>query len=192
MPANERKILSQQILLGDASVYSAQWTTLPTSCCNSITTQYLLDRYLEHIRRFTFTLVRPLCCDGGIRFSLLGTSVSLLSFSLPRPVLDPDSLTLSISGGLLVCRKVCTEGKLRFVVRSRPRGTRIMLRLSGYSPLILGPAPSRLRKLLYRVTQAFIHQAVTVLFLDQLGNDLTGERRPVRLLRPRPACGERI
>lgn len=70
-----------------------------------------------------------------------------------------------------------------------------MLRLSGYSPAILGPAPTRLRKLLYRITQASIHQAVTVGFLAQLGNDLTGEQRPVRLLRLlrlRSGHGERI
>jgi hypothetical protein len=67
------------------------------------------------------------------------------------------------------------RGELRFGVEAQPDATRVSLQLSDFYPLLLGGhSPSFIRIRLYRITQAALHRLVTVRFLSQLYNELTG------------------
>ena len=56
-------------------------------------------------------------------------------------------------------------------------GCRVALKLSDFCPLLLGSRqPSLWRKWLYRLTQAYIHKAVTIRFLAMIYRKITGEK----------------
>jgi hypothetical protein len=64
-----------------------------------------------------------------------------------------------------------------------PEGVRVALQLSEFCPLILGSSsPSLIRFWLYRLTQAAIHQLVTIRFLKLLYRDLAGSSAAVKLV----------
>lgn len=187
MTADSRKntleVSCQQILMQDSSVYSVQWLDLPAQYADTVTAELLLRRYLDFVREWTRGLIRPLCDDRRVEFRVLWTSIALLSFTAPQHhVVEGDrSVSLSICGGLLVQSGECGRGMFSLHQVSSPSTVRVMVQLSDYCPLILGSAaPSRLRRLLYRLTQAYIHKVVTVKFLSRLYRDLTGATcRPV-------------
>ena len=184
-PHDRGDIACQQVLIHDASVFSIQWVVLPSHHAPQLTPERLLQRYLDHVRRSTLGLVRPRAGGAGIEFRLLVTGFSLLTFR--GPLLDTtqhgSSATLQICGGILVQARQCHRGQLVF--RSQPvgQGIRVTLELSEYCPLLLGsPVPARWRKLLYRLTQAYIHKFVTVRFLARLYRELQGGSRRVRVV----------
>ena len=182
-------IICQQVLMEDATVYSRQWMTLPDSLAGTLSPRYLLERYLAYIRSWTLGVVRPVATvDGGLEFRLLGTGISLISFSGEsfQDTGDGTELVLRISGGVLVQQGECGRGEMSLAVEPSPDGTTVSLRLADYCPLLLGgKRPSRLRKLLYRFTQAFIHRLVTVNFLALCYRELAGRDACVRVVRRR-------
>lgn len=181
---DEKEVACQQILLRDSSVYSIQWLVIPDRYAEGLTAIYLLDRYLTHIREYTRALIRPVKVEGGIEFRLFTTALSILSFSPPEFHFSAGSFAaeLCISGGILVQAGECDRGRFSLIAEQVADGTRITLQLSDYCPLLLGSSkPSPLRKLLYRLTQAYIHKIATVKYLALLYRDLTGRDIHVRL-----------
>ncbi|MFA5517407.1 MAG: hypothetical protein WDA20_14105 [Desulfuromonadales bacterium] len=182
------EIACRQVLRKESSVHSEQWTVLPAVYAAGVTPELLLHRYLRHIRRFTWSLIRPRQDAEGIEFRLLGKS--LLRFQLPRRT--PGALTLAICGGLLVQPRNCARGELTFICEELPGGLRVSLQLADYCPMLLGgPAPNWPRKWSYRLTQAAIHRLVTVRFLTRLHRDLAGRKLCCRVVRVR-GTGENI
>jgi hypothetical protein len=187
--STHQEIAWQQVLLGDASVFSHQWTVLPAAIGGGISPKKLLDRYLAYIRGCTLSIIRPLLLKNGLEFRFFGTNWSLLSFSPPK--IEADSLTLLISGGLLVHSSQCKSGEFRFTIETVPEGVCISIQLSKFCPMILGgPSPSSARYWLYRLTQGALHRLVTIRFLTQLSHELTGSPAAVRILNV-PVCGGR-
>jgi hypothetical protein len=179
-PASQ-EIACQQILAEDASVFSVQWTDLPDSVAQALSSEALLERYLEFIRKYTLTLIRPKSEKQGIEFRLIGTNVSLISFLPPEHA--GGHSTLRICGGFLVQPRQCDRGELRFGVECFPESIRVSLQLSDYCPLILGSRyPSVVRYWLYRFTQAAIHRLVTVRFLRLLYQELAGSYHGFRVV----------
>ena len=176
-----QEIACQQVLMEDSSVFSVQWSLFPARITAGLTARHLLERYLAHIRRATFSAIRPSESATGIEFRLLGSRLSLISFLPPEE--GAGTMTLRICGGLLVQPHQCHRGELRFNVEPNPEGVKASLQLSDYCPLILGNSnPSPLRRLLYRLTQAAIHRLVTIRFLKLLYRDLAGSSTPVRVV----------
>lgn len=186
---HDQEIACQQVLLDDASVFSVQWSVFPASLAPPLSPKMLLDHYLAYIRRCTAGIIRPHVTPGGIEFRLLFSRLSLITF-LP-PAMEPDAAVLRICGGLLVQSRECTRGELRFGVVREPEGVRVSLQLTDFCPLILGSrSPSRLRRWLYRFTQAFIHRLVTVRFLAMLYRELAGALARVRVVPVRVRDGQ--
>lgn len=179
-----RKVACQQILEQDASVYSVQWLVVPDPQSRPITAIYLFDRYLKLVRNWTLTLIRPALTGEGVQFRLLNSSWALLSFGSPEfPEGEQGGeVHLRINGGLLVQAKECGRGLFSLWAQPEEGGVRVTVQLSDYCPLLLGSArPSALRRLLYRMTQAYLHKIVTVRYLAELYRELTGERVCLRL-----------
>jgi len=186
---HSQEIACQQVLLEDCSVFSVQWSTFPHGIAEGLTPRHLLERYLAHIRRATLSAIRPAQSSEGIEFRLLGSRLSLISFLPPEE--GPAGLTLRICGGLLVQSRHCHRGELLFTVQPTQEGIKACLQLSDYCPLILGSStPSRLRRWLYRLTQAAIHRLVTIRFLVLIYRELAGSAAPVRVLKVNLRQGE--
>jgi hypothetical protein len=178
---NNQEIACQQVLVEDSSVFSVQWSILPEAIAAGLTPRHLMERYLSYISRATLTAIRPSESAHGVEFRLLGSRLSLISFLPPEE--EDESVTLRICGGLLVQSRQCDRGEMRFSVEPAPEGVKVSLQLSDFCPLILGsPAPSALRRWLYRLTQATIHRLVTIRFLALLYRDLAGSSAPVRVV----------
>jgi len=178
----ELQIACQQVLVEDNSVFSIQWTDLPFELAKGMTSQRLLEAYLEAIRRMTWGLIQPKASADGISFQLFGR-VPLLCFLSPE--LEGGWLSLRICGGLLVQRDQCDRGELLFSCETRPDNLiRVTLRLSDYCPLLLGSQrPSVVRRWLYRLTQATLHRLVTIRFLARLYRELGGTAKRVQTVR---------
>jgi hypothetical protein len=175
------EIACQQVMVEDASVFSVQWTDIPATMAVALSAEELLCRYLDHVKKCTLTLIRPVTLATGVEFRLIGTWLNLISF-LP-PAYTDGFATLSICGGLLVQPRRCDRGELRFGVEHLPGSVRVSLKLSEFCPLILGSrSPSPVRFWLYRVTQAAIHRLVTVRFLSLLHHELSGHHAGVRVV----------
>jgi hypothetical protein len=186
-----QEIFCQQVLIEDSSVFSVQWTTLPTKIADTLSAENVLNRYLGYIRSCTFSLIRPLKLESGIEFRLLGSNWSLINFYPASR--DGDSSTLRICGGLLVQPRQCERGEFRFSVDRVPEGVRIALQLSEFCPLILGShSPSLIRFWLYRLTQAAIHRLVTVRFLKLLYRELAGSAAVVKLIKVSVRSGRSV
>ncbi len=186
-------IACQQLLMPDNTVFSVQWTGIPQEFAGRLAPCYLLHRYLAHIRRVTLSLVRPAQRPDGVEFRLLWTSLSLLSFSTSALLGTDRSLTLRIKGGILVQPAECPRGELSFGVEPLPGGTRVTVRLSDYSPLLLGgTSPSKARKWLYRSTQAYLHRLVTVRFLGKVYRELAGKPVWIELVKAQEREGEEL
>jgi hypothetical protein len=171
------EIAYQQVLTEDASVFSVQWLDFPGQHAVELTPQAVFQRYLLHIRRFTASVIRPTITPEGVEFRLLASDISLISFTPPaeEESRESESLLLRICGGILVQRQQCHRGEFRFLVSRRDGEVRVTVQLSDYCPLILGSdKPSRVRKWLYRLTQALIHKLVTIRFLLRLYREITG------------------
>lgn len=181
-------IACAQVLQKETSVLSVQWTVLPSSA--GMTPQLLLDRYLDHIRRYTAGLIRPVRTAEGVAFRLAGGRVDLLVFR--GPFREGGNLSLAICGGALVDRNSCDRGELTFGCEEVGGGTRVQLRLADYCPLLLGTSPGKWRKGLYRLTQAAIHRLVTVRFLVRLQREAAGRRVCCRVVKIPGIEGERI
>lgn len=191
----EQEIACQQVLMEDSSVFSVQWTTVSERLAAGVTPDLLFDRYLAYIRRFTLSFIRTQVMAEGVEFRFLGFPVSLISFTKPvrRKEVQGASLSLAICGGVLVQSDQCDRGDLAFLVEEVDGGVRLTLRLADFCPLLLGSAsPSRIRKLLYRFTQAYIHKVVTVRFLARLYRELAGGSACVRVVPARVRRGEEI
>lgn len=180
------------MLLQDASVWSVQTVTFPPGPADALTPRLLLELYLEHIRRFTWGLVKPLQEGDGVHFSLAGGRTRLISFTPPET--EETSLTLHICGGLLVQRDNCTRGELVFsVTPEADGGVTASLSLADFCPLILGDSqPSALRKWLYRFTQAAIHKLVTIRFLARVYRRYCGPGSCIKVVRIPAEFGEDI
>jgi hypothetical protein len=180
-PPHRQEIACQQVLEENSSVFSIQWSVFPAPLAAQLTPEMLLNRYLGYIRRCTATIIRPHCSASGIRFRLLGSRWSLISFRTPDK--EQQAVVLRICGGILVQPGHGERGELRFGIREEPAGIRVSLELSGYCPLILGPpSPSTFRRLLYRLSQAAIHRLVTVRFLALFYQELAGSAPRVRVV----------
>jgi hypothetical protein len=189
----KKKIGCQQVLLQDASVFSIQWIVFPEFYAETLTPICLLEQYLRHIRRFTLSLIRPVRTKSELHFRLMGTSLNLISFASPtcQSERDIQSVTLSICGGFLVQSENCRRGELSFITKPIRNGLKVILQLSDYCPFLLGSSrPSRLRKIMYRMTQAYIHKIVTVRFLARLYQDLEGTSPVIRVVKARIRKGE--
>lgn len=189
----EKEIACQQVLLQDSSVFSIQWMVVPRDCTATLTPPFLLEKYLVHVRRFTCALIRPTKTARGIEFRLAGTGLSLISFCMPSWRKDETgkALTLDICGGLLVQRQAPRKGELSFQCNVVPEGIKLTLKLSDYSPLLLGSRkPSMFGKWLYRLTQAHMHKIVTIKFLARLYYELTGKDVCIRVAQVQVRDGE--
>jgi hypothetical protein len=191
---HDQEIACQQVLLDDSSVFSVQWTLIPASLASGLTPEIVLQRYLAYIRRTTLSLITPVSvpADTGIRFLLFASrKLPLISF---LPALQEGSeLVIRICGGLLVQRRQCHRGELRFGVEHTAEGVKVSLQLSDYCPLILGSdTPSVVRRWLYRITQAAIHKLVTVRFLAMLYQELAGSKALVRVVPVHVRHGSRL
>jgi len=176
-----QEIACQQVLLADSSVFSIQRTILPASVTGFFSAVDLQKCYLAYIRSCTLTIIRPMVFQTGIEFRLFGTNWSLITF-LP-PVVEADSVTLRICGGLFVQSDKSNCGKFRFGVEPVCDGLLVSLQLSGYFPMILGCSPpSCIRFRLYRLTQSAIHRLVTLRFLTLLYKELAGSPAAVRAI----------
>ncbi|MDO3378954.1 hypothetical protein [Geoalkalibacter halelectricus] len=180
-----REVACQQVLLDDSSVFSVQWLVLPRDLAAEVTPEFLLERYLSYLRRFTASLVRPQRETERLGFRLLGTRRNLIEFNAPEFVADGGrrSVILTIRGGFLVQPDRCDRGRLEFTTEETTEGLRVSLQLSDYCPLLLGSAkPSWVRRRLYRLTQAAIHKVVTVRFLLVLYRELAGPQACVKVV----------
>jgi hypothetical protein len=167
---SNKRITSEDLILGDSSVLSRQWVMLPAGRALP-TAEQMLERYLVFLRRCTLSLVRPVVDSGGIAFRLAGVRRPLLLFAPPERSLvgESRSVALRIQGGLLVQKRECGRGMLTFTVSPGPDGVELAVQVADYCPLLLGRSgPSRLRSRLYRSTQAIIHRLITVRFLAHL------------------------
>lgn len=179
---DNNKIACQQILEADHSVFSLQMVVIPTGEYPKLASVDLLHLYLEYIQRVTLGLIRPGETPDGIQFRLAGTKLTLIEFSPPQTERSEESqkTTICICGGVLVQPQECDRGQLDFIIETVSAGTRVILKLSDYCPLLLGNnRPSFWRKLLYRLTQAYIHKIVTIGFVAMTYKKITG-RRPSR------------
>ncbi len=184
-------IACQQVLQQDASVFSIQWMDLPLDLAAGMTPEWLLQRYLDHIRRFTGTLVRPVQLGQAVEFRLWRSRRSLLRFEAAPE--SATSLALRIDGGLLVQSAYCRQGELVFSCEPQGDLVRVGLRLSDYCPLLLGSrAPGPWHKWLYHLTQATIHKMVTVRFLVRLYRERAGSKACYRVVRVNVREGEPI
>ena len=194
-PPAEQEIACQQVLMEDSSVFSVQWMSISERLGAGVTPDFLFDRYLAYIRRFTLSLIRPRVMAEGVEFRLLGLPLSLISFTEPvrRKEQHGASISLAICGGFLVQSDQCDRGDLSFLVEEADGGVRLTLRLADFCPLLLGSAsPSPFRKFLYRFTQAYIHKVVTVRFLARIYRELAGGSACVRIVPVRVCQGEEL
>ena len=175
----ELEIACQQVLLPDASVYSVQWVDLPAPFNSRIKASLLLQHYFKVITKCTFGLIAPTVTAEGVQFRVQSTGCALLSFSPPRFEADEagEAVHLHICGGFLVQAGECDRGMFSLLGTAHDGGLRIMVQLSDYCPLLLGSrSPSGMHKLLYRLTQAYLHKVVTVRYLSSLYGELTGSK----------------
>ncbi len=189
------EIACQQVLTGDGSVFSIQWTVLPERHEKTLTPQFILDRYLVYLRRFTFSLARPVRTANGLDFRFLFTRMHLLTFAEPTFSTEGGkrSVTLRICGGPFVHHEQCNRGRFSFLAESVDSGIRVTVELADYFPRLLGGTPpAPLRKWLYRHTQAALHKLMTIRYLASLYGELEGEKVRFRVVNVRERPGEEI
>jgi hypothetical protein len=186
------EIACHQVMMQDASVWSVQTLAIPPEHAGTVTPAALFHLYLEHIRRFSLGLVKPVLRSDGVHFSLAGSSLSLISFTPPEET--HESLGIRICGGILVQRDNCHRGELTFAVTPvADGGSTATLTLADFCPLLLGSdRPSVIRKWLYRFTQAAIHKMVTIQFLARVYRQLCDPGACIRVVRVVPREGEEI
>src|SRR6185369_9971673 len=187
------RVACQQILEKDHSVFSIQWIVLPPGNEHGLTSERLLQLYLDYVRRFTLGIIHSFKNDNGIEFRLAGTSVAIIRFTPPlsESTTKGEKTTLRISGGLLVQPKKRDRGEFEFFVESVESGCRVTLKLSGFYPLLLGSSrPLLWRKWLYRLTQAYLHKTVTIRFLAMIYRKFTGKKLKKGVIRSAVRTGK--
>lgn len=187
-------LTSQQVLDENQAVFSLQQLLIPARL-DSFSADDLRRRYYAYLRRCFWGIIKVVERADGVDFCLGPTGLVLLGFTVPRGVTTElgDKSVLRLAGGLLVQPGECDRGQLEFIVERDAASTRISLQLSDYCPLLLGSRrPTRLRKWLYRLTQASIHKLVTLRFLRRLFRQLTGKRPPERAVEIALRRGEKI
>lgn len=187
------EIACQQVLEKGHAVFSSQWVVIPPQQGCAMTSDRLLQSYLAHIRSFTLTLVRPVVTAEGVVFRLLHSTIPLLKFSPPLHEAIPRGTrtTLRIAGGVLVQPHQCARGELEFRIEQVADGVKLTLQLADYCPLLLGSTrPPLWRKWLYRLTQARIHQVVTVRFLARVYRKIAGHAPKTRVVKVTLRHGE--
>ncbi len=192
---NGQIISCQQVLTGNGSVFSVQWTVLPARHGAILTPQFILDEYLAYLRRFTLSLARPVRTVNGLEFRFLSTKMHLLAFAAPTFSEEGGvrSVTLRICGGSFVQGDRCNRGSFSFLCENVEGGVKVTVRLADYFPRLLGSgSPSLFRKWLYRVTQAAVHRLVTIRFLASLYRKLTDEAPRFRIESVHERDGEDI
>jgi len=170
-----KKIASSDFIREDHSVFSRQWIELPHADLPLLTPAFLVESYLCYLRKSTLSIIRPVRSGGKTIFALFGSFLPLLIFSGPEFSEDDhaQSAILRINGGLLVQRNECGKGMLSFKIEVVGEGVKVAVEVSDYCPLLLGRAkPSKLRKWLYRCTQALLHRKITSRFLYYLHSQL--------------------
>jgi hypothetical protein len=190
-----KEIACQQVLLQDASVFSIQSLVFPERYAHLLTAPLLLERYLKLVRDWTFSTIRPVAGVEGIQFRLVASSLAFLSFAPPRHVYrqEREEVHLRINGGVLVQARELDKGMFSFFAERAEGGLRVTVQISDYRPLLLGgESPSRLRRLFYKLTQAYIHKVLTVKYLSSLYRELTGEEVLPGLKKVRVREGEEI
>jgi hypothetical protein len=188
-------IACQQVLTGDGSVFSGQWTVFPSSYAAMLTPQFILDRYLAYLRRFTLSLARPARTANGLEFRFLFTKMHLLTFAVPEFSEEgrTHSVTLRICGGPFVQCDQCNRGRFSFMSEITDEGVRVTVQLVDYFPRLLGGTPPSLfRKWLYRFTQAALHKLLTTRFLASLYREMTGKAPRFLIVRAYERSGEEI
>jgi hypothetical protein len=167
----------QQVLQQDGSVFSVQWLDFPESSAKAITAPRVLDRYLQYVRKITLSLIRPTLAANGVQFRLAGSSWAVLSFAPPELVTGDgwEEVRMLINGGFMAMQGGCQWGVFSVFAERTDEGRRVKVQLSEFCPMLMGKAAkSRLRKQLYKYTQAYVHKVVTVSFLSRLYRDITG------------------
>jgi hypothetical protein len=197
MKADDTKfdIFCQQVLMHDASVFSIQWAVFPEQHAATLTPDFIMEKYHSFLRRVTLSLARPLWTADGLDFRLLSTKIHLLAFAAPiySDTGGISSVTLHICGGHFVQREQCNRGIFSFMSEKIEGGVKVTVQLADYHPRLLGSLiPCRFRKLLYRLTQAFIHKIVTVNFLSYLYRELAGAKTSCRIVKAHVRSGEDI
>ncbi len=174
-----KKIASSEVIREDHSVFSRQWIELPHCNPASLNPAFLVESYLAFVRKCTLSIVQPSQNGGKTVFALFGSSLALLIFSGPQFSENErsQSAALRIDGGLLVQRNECGKGMLSFIIEVLGEGLQVAVEVRDYCPLLLGGAkPSKLRKWLYRCTQALIHKIITSRYLYHLHRQLESGR----------------
>jgi hypothetical protein len=147
------------------------------------------------VERFTLGIIRTYANADVIEFRLAGSGMALIRFAAPLHEKGggAEQTILQICGGMLVQPRECDRGQLAFIVENSAAGIRLTLQLADFCPLLLGSGrPSRWRKWLYRLTQAYIHKLVTVRFLRLVYRQLTGRKLPVKTVMIVVRPGENI
>jgi hypothetical protein len=197
MKAAETKIeiFCQQVLAQDSSVFSIQWTVFPAQHSKTLSPDFIMGKYLSFVRRFTLSMARPVLTANGPEFRLFSTKIHLLAFAPPiySDAGGTGSVTLHICGGHFVQRDQCNRGRFSFMTEKIDGGIKVTVQLADYHPRLLGSlTPCRYRKLLYRLTQAWIHKIVTVRFLSNLYRELEGENTSFCVVKVHVRSGEDI
>jgi len=166
-----KRIACKEVILEDHSVFSRQWIIIPHIDKALLTPEFLVESFMAFIRTSTLSIVQPVQSGGKTAFALFGSSFPLLIFSGPEFSGNDRSQTaeLRIEGGLLVQRNECGKGMFSLIIEVVEDGVQIAIQVSDYCPLLLGGRkPSKIRKWIYRCTQALIHKIITSRFLCHL------------------------
>ncbi len=170
-----KKIGCSEVISEGHSVFSRQWIKIPHIDNSFFTPAFLVECYLEFIRKCTLFVVQPVQRGDKTVFTLFGSSFPLLIFSSPEYSENDRCQTaaLRIEGGLLVQRNECGKGMFSLIIELVEEGVQVAVQVCDYCPLLLGgPRPSPVRKWLYRWTQAFIHKVIVSGFLCHLSRRL--------------------
>lgn len=173
-----------QVLKTDGTVHSHQWIVLPADCAPDLSVEDIVARYLTFLRFCTLGIIIPRHNANGVALCFLGLPLIRLCLPVVSRNETATHADLFINGGLLVQRDTSSRGQLRFSIISAAEMLRIEIRLSDFSPLLLGShTPTRFRKWLYHITQASIHKLVTIRFLASLYSKLTGVQPPFNIVK---------
>lgn len=170
-----KKIACREVISEDYSVFSRQWIKIPHTDKALLTPVFLVESYMAYIRKCTLSIVQPVQSRGKTAFTLFGSSLPLLLFSGPVFSGNDRSQTaaLRIEGGLLMQRNECGKGMFSFIIEVVEEGVQVAVQVQDYCPLLLGGRkPSKVRKWVYRFTQALIHKIIISRFLCHLRHQL--------------------
>jgi hypothetical protein len=173
------KIACREAIFEDGSVSSRQWIEIPHIDKALLTPALLVESFMSFIRKSTRSIIRPVQNGGKTAFALFGSSLHLLVFSGAEFSSDDrlQSANLRIEGGLLLQRNERGKGVLSFIIEEVDGGLKVAVQVSDYCPLLLGGRkPLKIRRWVYRCTQALIHKTITSRFLYHLYRQLESRK----------------